>query len=52
MKTIIALLVIGTVSVLILVLHKWIPPSVAEPGPLRKLWQKIIRIWDFITNFG
>ncbi len=52
MKTIIALLVIGSVSVLILVLHKLFPPPIGEPGPLRRVWQKIVRVWDFITGIG
>jgi hypothetical protein len=52
MKQIIPLLVVVVAFVFFLALRAVKPPGAGKPGILRRVWRMIVRVWDFITDFG
>ena len=52
MKEIIPFVIVGSVFVLFLLLRALRPLGPGKAGILRRIWRKIVGIWDFITGFG
>jgi hypothetical protein len=52
MKQIIPLLIVGLAFVLFLALWASRPLGPGKAGILRRIWRKIVGIFDFITGFG
>lgn len=52
MKELIPFLIVGFAFVLFLLLRAFRPLRSGKPGILRRIWRKIVGIWDFISNVG
>lgn len=52
MKEIIPVLIVGFAFVLFLVLRAFRPLGPGKDGIFRRIWRKIVGIWDFISGFG
>jgi hypothetical protein len=52
MKQLIPLLIIGVSFAIFLALRTAKRSEEAKPSLLRKIWRRIVAIFDFITNFG
>ncbi len=52
MKELIPLLIIGVSFAVFLALRTAKRSGETKPGFLRRVWRRIVAIFDFITNFG
>jgi hypothetical protein len=52
MKQIIPFLIIGFSFAVFLLLRVLRPLGPGKAGIVRRIWRKIVAVWDFITGFG